>query len=95
MIWIQGAGSWSSVVIFLIAVGVSALIYYRYVYQDGTSSLLLLAQFAATAVGTFAVSGVLLTGFTDLWCLRLTLALAAAVGNVIGTRRARRLVSKR
>ena len=80
--------------IFFIGVGTSALIHYKYVYQNVTGSLLLPAQFAATAVGTFAVSGVLLTGFADQWCLRLTLAFAAAAGNVIGTRRAR-LVSKK
>ena len=81
--------------IFFIGVGISALIHYRYVYKNGIGSLLLPAQFAATALGTFAISGVLLTGFADLWCIRLTLALAAAAGNVIGTRRARRLVSKK
>ena len=39
--------------IFFIGVGTSALIHYKYVYQNVTGSLLLPAQFAATAVGTF------------------------------------------
>lgn len=83
-----------SAAIFFIGVGISALIHYKYVYQNVTGSLLIV-QFAATTLGIFAVSGVLLTSFADLWCLRLTLALAAAAGNVIGTRRARKLVSNR
>ena len=80
--------------VFFIGVGISALMHYRYVYPNVTGSLLLV-QFAATTVGTYAVSGVLLTGFPELWCFRLILALAVAAGNVIGTRRARRLVSKK